>query len=472
MSSSSTITSLGVASGLDLESIVNALVSAKKSTKTDSITKKQAIKELEVTGLSTLKSTLTSFQDSLKKVIEDDDANKRKVVTNLDNDNPAFSYELKGNATNSSHEVAVTQLAYGTKLLANLPADAAFKDTDADGNETYRLNQGGTISFTVGSGDDEETFSVDISKNDSLETVMKKINESDENPGVYLNYVVDASGSINFILESSTTGDGKDLRLSGDTSVLGFTGDGSSNEIQKAQNAIMNVDGLTVTSSTNTFDGQISGLKLTASELSEKDEDGNFKTNRISVETDNSSFKSYVQSFVSSFNSILSKCDELFKSNTYTNGKCNYDGGDLAGDSICTNVKNALKSVITDYESSSGKTLYQVGVSISKDGTLSVDSDKLGKAIEGNYDQFLSMFNEVCEQLNDKVDVYTKSRTGIIAQRSDSASQAVSDYGDRLTSINEYLEKYEETLRKKYTNLDTMISNMNSSLSYIQSIMG
>ena len=104
MSSSSTITSLGVASGLDLESIVNALVSAKKSTKTDSITKKQAVKELEVTGLSTLKSTLTSFQDSLKKVIEDDDANKRKVVTNLDKDNPAFSYELKGNATNSSHE--------------------------------------------------------------------------------------------------------------------------------------------------------------------------------------------------------------------------------------------------------------------------------------------------------------------------------------------------------------------------------
>ncbi len=467
-----TISSLGVASGLDLESIVTALVDAKKQTRTSSIEKKQALKELEITGLSTLKSTLTTFQDSLKKVIEDDDANKRKIVTDLDEDNPAFSYEQKGDATNSSHDIAVTQLAYGTKLLGQLTSDSTFKDTDADGNDTYRISEGGTINFTLGSGDDAETFTVEFSKNDSIETVLKKVNEADDNPGVYLNYVVDASGNINFMLESSTTGDGNDLRLSGDTSVLGFTGDGSTNEVQKAQNAIMNVDGLTVTSKTNVFDGQISGLKITASALSETNDDGTYKTNKISVTEDESSFKSYVNSFVSAFNNVLSKCDELSASNTYTDGTCNYDGGDLADDSICSNVKSMLKSVINNYTSSSGKTLYQIGLSINSDGELEVDSDKLSSAIEGNYDQFLSMFKDVCDQMNDKVDAYTKSRTGIIALRSDSATQAKSNYEDRLTSINEYLEKYEETLRKKYTNLDTMISDMNSSLSYIQSIMG
>ena len=51
------ITSLGVGSGLDLESIVSSLVSLKKSTKVTPINNKEALKELEVTGLSSLKSS-------------------------------------------------------------------------------------------------------------------------------------------------------------------------------------------------------------------------------------------------------------------------------------------------------------------------------------------------------------------------------------------------------------------------------
>lgn len=468
---SSTITSLGVGSGLDLESIVSALVSAKSTSKKNSIEKKQALKELEVTGLSTLKSTLKSFQDGLEKVKDEDEANKRKLVSDVDEDNPAFSCELKGNATNSSHNIAVKQLAYGTKLLGNLSSDSTFKDTDADGNDVYRVKTSGNITFSVGSGEEAKSFNLEIHENDSVETIMKRFNESDDNPGLSLNYVIDSTGNINFVVDSNSTGDGNDLRLSGDVSALGFTGDGSDNEIQKAQNAIMEVDGLTVSSKSNNFDNQISGLKITATAVSEKNEDGTYKTNKVNVEQDKTSFTSYVNSFVSSFNGILSKCDELSKSNTYTNGKCNYDGGDLAGDSICSSVKSALKSVITDYSSSSGKTLYQYGLSIDSKGELKVDSDKLSKAIDGNYDQFVSMFKDLCENMDKKIDIYTKDRTGIIAQRSDAATRAKTDYEDRLTSINTYLEKYEETLRKKYTNLDTMIADMNSSLSYIQSIM-
>lgn len=477
--SSPSISSLGVGSGLDLESIVSALVEAKKTSKQNPVDKKQTIKELEVSGLGTLKSSLKSFQDYLDDIQDGTALNKRKVSDNLDEDDPAFSYELGGNVTNTSHEIAVTQLAQGTKLVGKPSSDSFFSETYTDDTgsksvdiTTYRTKLSGKIDFTLGSGDDAKTFSVQIDENESLETIVKKVNEAENNPGVSLNYIIGADGSINFSLESNQSGDGNDLRLSGDVGILGMAGDGSSNEIQKAQNAYMTVDGVSVTSTTNKFSDQVSGIKFTANKVSEKDDEGNFKTSSLKISEDNDSLKSVINNFVSKFNGVLSTCDDLYKRNTFTNGKNNYDGGDLAGDSICTDVKSKLKNVANSYVSSYGKTLYEYGISINSDGKLEVDNDKLTKTLDNNYDQFISVMKDLSEKLDDSVETYTKKGSGILAQRTDSANAAIDSYKDRLNSIKDYMDNYEKMLRKKYTSLDTMLADMNSSISYIQSILG
>ena len=162
------ITSLGVGSGLDLESIVSSLVSLKKSTKVTPINNKEALKELEVTGLSSLKSSMTSLADHLKKISDGSAINKRTVETTLSEENPEFGYELKKDVSNCSHDIAVKQLAYGTKIKGSASSENFFSEQDADGNTVYRSRNAGQISFTVGSGDDAESFSIDISENDSL----------------------------------------------------------------------------------------------------------------------------------------------------------------------------------------------------------------------------------------------------------------------------------------------------------------
>ncbi len=471
-SSSASITSLGVGSGLDLESIVSALVESRKQIKRVPVDQKKALKEIEVSGLSTLKSSLTTFKDYIKDVKSGDAVNKRSVTTDFKTDEtPTFTYETTSSVTNSSHDIAVTQLASGTKMRGTASSDNYFSEAGADGATVYRLRTGGSLTFTVGSGDDAKSFSVDIGDNSSLDSILKKVNSADGNPGVSLNYVVGSDGSVNFTLSSSATGDDNELTIGGDVGILGMTGDGSDNIVQHAQNAKMLVDGVEITSEDNNFDDQVSGLKLTASTLSEQNEDGSWVTNNLTISQDKESFKSFTSEFVSKFNSVLSTCDKLYAKNTYTDGECNYDGGDLAGDSICKNVKESLKSVINNFTTSTGDTLYSYGISIDKNGELTIDSDKLSKAVDGNYDQLISIFSDIGEQLDDKLEVYTKSSTGILAQRSTSANNAVADYDKRLNNIDEYLEKYESTMRKKFTNLDTLLSDMNSSLSYIQSII-
>ena len=465
------ITSLGVGSGLDLESIVSSMVSLKKSTKVTPINNKEALKELEVTGLSSLKSSMTSLADHLKTISDGSAINKRTVETTLSEENPEFGYELKSDVSNCSHDIAVKQLAYGTKIKGSASSENFFSEQDADGNTVYRSRNAGQISFTVGSGDDAESFSIDISENDSLSTIMKKITEAEGNDSVSMNYVVGSDGSINFMLQSSKTGDGKDLRLSGDTNLLGISGDGSDNEIQGAQNAKMLVDGIEVSSATNKFKDQVSGLELTAKKVSKTDDEGNYITNNITVSEDQSEMKNVANTFVSKFNSLMSTCDKLYSKNTYTNGKCNYDGGDLAGDPICQSVKNSLKNVINSYTSSDGKTLYQMGISINKSGTLEVDSSKLESVLSSNYDGFISVMKDLSDKLNSAVDVYTKSGTGILTQRSESANNEWKDLKSKLSSMDEYMKTYEDRLRKKYTSLDTILANMNTNMSYISSIL-
>ena len=452
------ITSLGVGSGLDLESIVSSLVSLKKSTKVTPINNKEALKELEVTGLSSLKSSMTSLADHLKKISDGSAINKRTVETTLSEENPEFGYELKKDVSNCSHDIAVKQLAYGTKIKGSASSENFFSEQDADGNTVYRSRNAGQISFTVGSGDDAESFSIDIGENDSLSTIMKKINEADGNDSVSMNYVVGSDGSIN--------------RLSGDTNRLGISGDGSDNEIQGAQNAKMLVDGIEVSSATNKFKDQVSGLELTAKKVSKTDDEGNYITNSITVSEDQSEMKNVANTFVSKFNSLISKfnslmstCDKLYSKNTYTNGKCNYDGGDLAGDPICQSVKNSLKNVINNYVSSDGKTLYQMGISINKSGTLEVDSSKLESTLSSNYDGFINVMKDLSDKLNSAVDVYTKSK------RSEAANNEWKDLKSKLSSMDEYMKNYEDRLRKKYTSLDTILANMNTNMSYISSIL-
>ncbi len=469
-SSTPTLSSLGVGSGLDLESIVTALVSARKSVKRQKVDQKQALKEIEVSGLSSLKSTLSDYKDYLGKVKKGELANKRTITTDFkSDDNHAFSYETTTSVTNSYHDISVTQLASGTKMTGVASSELYFSEPDSEGGTSYRVRSGGSINFTIGSGDEEKSFTVDIADNSSIDTILKKVNSAEGNPGISLNYVVGSDNSVNFSLTSNKTGDGNELRISGDTEILGMTGDGSANIIQHAQNAKMVVDSVEISSSTNSFDNQVSGIKLTACCLSEKNDDGTWKANKLSISEDKENFKTFTNDFVTKFNDVLSKLDKLYAKNTYTDGKCNYDGGDLAGDSLCTNLKSVLKNSITTFVPSSGKLLYSYGISIDKNGQLSIDSDKLNKAADGSYDQLISVFEELSEKVDKTLETYTKSG-GILSQRSDSAKSSVDDYAKRLNNIDEYLSRYESTLRKKYTKLDTMLADMSTSMSYIQSI--
>ena len=234
------------------------------------------------------------------------------------------------------------------------------------------------------------------------------------------------------------------------------------------------MDGNTLSSDTNTFKDKIEGLNVTVLRVSDKDTDGNLKSNKVSVTTDKSSIKSLVQNFIDGYNTLVDKSTALGKRNTIVGGVSQDDGGSLAGDSAPRAVRNLMSSSIStsSTESSVFSTIFQLGVKMDNDGKLSLDSDKFTSALDDNYEQVVAIFggeNGVAGKLSSSLKEYTKTG-GLLSIRQDQLNTTLRSITQQESDASDQLTKYEANLRSQYGALDTLLAKMKNSTSYLSAI--
>ncbi|MEY8200234.1 MAG: flagellar cap protein FliD N-terminal domain-containing protein, partial [Colwellia sp.] len=134
------ITSLGIGSGLQLESILEAYINAEAIPQEIRLQEKEERLGLELSGVGSFKSALSSFDDILKKLTQDDAFNKQVISSS----NDAIDVTSNGFASNGNFNVDVTQLATGTRL--NSESFASSADTVGSGTLSFG---NGTDSFDV-----------------------------------------------------------------------------------------------------------------------------------------------------------------------------------------------------------------------------------------------------------------------------------------------------------------------------------
>src|SRR5574344_315036 len=447
----SSVTSAGAASGIDFESIISASVSAKKTKLESQVTTKKENAQIELTGVGKLKSALSSFTDILDEVAKKNSFNKRSVVVKQDTSDPVMTVETKDDASNGNYNITVTQLAQSTSYSTNVE------------DSTAKLGAG-TMTFSIGEGDDAKSFSIDVGEDDTLETLRKKINQNGENFGVTANILTLSDGSSKFVLDSGNTGD----------AYSNFSISSTGSDSLSVFNASVTTDDNGNKVSSGNMD-----LVHAGQDAKIEDEDGNestsFKSNNVSVSTDTASVKSMIESFISTYNDLRTTLDDLSARNTYTNGTCNDDGGYLAGDSTCSTIKSSLSNMLSSFSinSSSMNNIFAMGIEMDNDGNLSLDSDTFDDAIDNNYEQVVAAFsgdNGICSQMSESLKDYTKTG-GILALREDSLNSDIRDYEQKEADNTTFLAKYEESLRSKYASLDTLVANLNQSLSYLSSAL-
>lgn len=458
---------LGSASGLPLEELVSTLVRTERDVKLGRINTQKKVLESSLSGVGRLKSALSAFQDAAKK-LSGESLNTRKVAITQPTENKTYIEATASNkAAAGSFDIKVNQLAAGSRFETQDMAFSAASDIVS--------NTDGKMTFTAGA----KSFEVDVTAGMTLNELRLKINDKSDNFGVNVN-IVNAGGSVGskLVFTSNVTGDGNDLVVSNNNaeldkvSTLGTGTDPTMTQKQVAQNAIIEVDGILATSSSNTFSNIVQDIDITAKMVTPT---GNNAI--LAVTQDKEAVETNIKAFVESYNALVDQVDSLTKFRTLAaNGKTvTNEGGPLAGDSLPRNIMGQLRGILggsVDGADADLSTLYALGITMDKKGKLEISTStefgsetgkkRFDKALSENFDGIAKIFsggNGLVSKLDNFIKDFNKGG-GVIDVREKSLKKQIENNTKALDTANRYMDNYEQTLRKQYVALDALLGGM------------
>lgn len=396
------ISSPGIGSNLDVNSIVSQLIAIDKQPITQ-LDVKTASFQAKLSGFGTLKSVLSQFQSTVKGL---SDISKFQGIRTTIADTSVATAGGTASAAPGSYTLEVSKLAQAQKLNATgLASQTAQIGAGAPTTLSFEFGtvSGGTFDATTGqynsaafasNGNGVKTVTID-STNNSLAGIRDAINKAAV--GVTATIINDGSGTpYRLSLSNATTGSANSLKLSvdaaGDPALKTLlandpAGAQALHQTSAAQNAEFTLDGIAVSKSSNTVADAIPGVTLTLA-----------KTNvgsptRVSVARDTGGAAASVASFVKSFNDINQALREAsaFDPTTKTGSVLN---GESSVRTITTQIRGVLTAPVAG-GASAFSLLSQVGVSVQKDGSLALDNAKLQAATASNFNDFAALFGAV-----------------------------------------------------------------------------
>lgn len=475
------LSSPGIGSGLDVNGIVSQLMLLEQRPLT-MLNSKEAKQQAQLSAYGSLKSALSSFQDSVKALTKPSLFNGFKATLATPPGSTAVAaVSAAAGAAAGSHQIEVQALAQAQKIKSE-----AFVSTDTTlGSGTLTIefgtyNEDG--SFTGNTGKTPQTISIDPSHS-SLTGIRDAINTADA--GVTASIINDGSGH-RLVIASKDTGlsnalkitvNDKDGNPADNAGLSQLAYDASTGgiahltETVAAQNAVMVIDGITINKPSNTISDALGGVTFNLL----KADPGTATT--LSVEQDKASVETAVNAFIKVYN-------ELEKT---IGGLSRYDAAGqqasvLTGDSTVRAIQNRLRSILTAAQpnGSEGLTaLSQLGISFQKDGTLALDSSKLSAILADPGKNIAAFFSgQVGEngavpltgfatQLDQLIENMIKS-DGLIDSRMDGISITIRDIGKQRDALGRRLEDVEKRIRAQFTALDTMIASMSQTSSFLQ----
>jgi flagellar hook-associated protein 2 len=425
------------------------------------------------TALTKLSSAISSFQSTLASLTGIGKSMLAQSATL--SDTTIGSASAKPAAAAGSYSLFVQQLATASQVSYN--------------NLANGVTPGGTLKLNMGNetaGTTTSTFDVDLSATAdtdhdgvlSIREVAAAINRSPGNAGLVSAGVVTIGTETRLMLTSKTTGVANTISLdpSGLTDATLKSRLGTRSVVTSAQDAIVLLGGKTGTpmqQSTNTF-SNIDGVSVTFTRAQGASENPIM----LNVASDNSGTAKNVQTFVDAYNKLRSTIDSL----TYR--------GDAASEQDGTISKNAgafahdagvaaLESRLSDMlRPAGGKTLASFGVTVSREGTLSLDTARLNKQLSADPTGLDTLIGSaavtqssgIAGNLNTYLNQWSNSLNGQLKTRTDANDKLQRTLSQRQTDLDAQFNVAYNRYLKQFTELQTLQSAMNSNVSLFDAI--
>lgn len=413
----------GLGSGIDTASIVTALMKIERmpidriNTEKTALQQKQGVVQ-EINGL------LGKLRDAASAMYAPG-ALKAKAATSAD---PGIATATVSSAAASgTYNVVVTALAQ-----AHTTASAASPP----------LVAGQALDITTGGG----TASVAIQAGDTLQTFADRVNGT-EDIGVSASVI---NGKL--VLISKESGAGGAITLGGSAAAgFGFA------TTQAGQDAAATVNGLAVTSAGNTIDGAINGVSLTLSKVG---------STTVTVDADGASSLSQAQDFVDAYNAVMKnvKLATSYDAASQTAGTLQ---GDQTMSSLASQLRGIAGSAVTSLNGGAYDSLAQIGITSSRDGTLTLDKGVFSAALAADPDAVASVFGKddgvagasaadgIARQIQSFSDTYSSD---ILSSRLTGFTASLGRMNDKIANLEVLMDMKEQTLKAQFTAMDTAVA--------------
>lgn len=423
------------------------------------------------TDISTRLGNLTSKLE----VLQDEATYQTKKVTSSDDTIATISGT--SDSLEGSYDLVVKQLATASKLTGGVvsKSDGTTKISTKDA-----LGYSGKLTITNGATDGSDkalTVEIDVKATDSLKDIANAINNAkdpSDSTGTKSAGLKATIVNNQLVVSSEEMGD-RTLTIGGDLKdSLGF----ANSQTTRGQSAKFTLDGIEMERNSNSPTDVVDGVTLNFKKADAT------KTITLGLTNDTDKELSAVKDFVSQYNSVMSFLSE--KMDVGDPSKSDNKTGALAGDSTLISLQSKLQSTVLGGKSVNGVSASTLGLSVDRNGTLSLDETKFKAQLAKNPNAVKDFFfvDTSTKYATEKtgtgytadfkavIDRYTSTKSGsegVISLRKSSYQSEIKDYNKQIERITEQIATKRARYVTMFTNLDTAIGNLQSQFSYFQS---
>lgn len=444
-----TISSLGIGSGLDIKNIVSQLVAIEKQP-LEKLKLQAAATQTKISTHGQIKSLVSTLSDAAGK------------LTSLTGWNAVAATSSDKNFVTASAIGGTQPTTFSVEVQALAKAQATASAAITPANNPVGA---GTLQLTVGSG---TPVDITISATDTVADVAGKINGA--NAGVAATLLNDGGG-VRLLLQSKATGVSNAFTLTVTSDADGNTADAAglsrlvvgSTVTQAAADAAATINGIAVTSSSNTFADKVPGVTFTAVKETTAPV-------TVTVARDTSAVQQNIEAFVKAYNDLNTLINEATKYDPATK-----TGGLLQGDATTLTLQSALRAAAQSLRTGSAVfgRLSDIGLAVQRGGNLEINSGKLSSAME-QMDELKALFSSNDPGSGQGIAVRIKNLTttllasdGFFKSKDDAFKRALDSNAKEQARVNDKAARVEAELTRRYSALDAQLTKLNGLNNYL-----
>lgn len=444
---------------IDFNQVLEAVMIQERAPLTRLENQKKTL-ESQNTAFSTLAGKLATLETAIENLGKADSL----ALLTATSSNAGVGVSATGGTVTGTYDITVTELARAQSTSS----------ASTYGSLTDQVATGGTLTLTPGDGGAAVTIT--LSGPTTLSGLAAAINANEDSPAA-ASVVQTSPGQYRLVLSGKETGASNGFTITDgltgglgltftDTNGDGVSGDSPEDNTQSALNAALTVNGLPVTSASNTVTDVVPGATLS---LTKKDPDAIIT---VKVNRDTTAAKDLVKKFVTAYNDLTTFAKD--QNTAAIAGRTS-----IGRDPLLRGMRDALRSAVNgDYEDGGGAytRLAAIGIGFDMTGKMTLDDKLFEKAAAKPIDlqQLMSGADGksgAFGAMTKLVEEYTETGglLGSIRERNDEQIRGLSR---RIDSSTAQLEIRRRALQQEYIAADLAMTRLKSQSSALSSIGG